>query len=241
MTEASSWRAWLKTRNRRPELMDRPDLDPRLHRQALSGLARINRVSATARQLWPELERLARGVSGRPVRVLDVACGGGDVAVGLAKLARRRGVRIDVRGCDISPTALDYARERAAENGLEVGFFEHDVLEDRLPECDAIVCSLFLHHLSSQQAARFIGSLTAAAHLSVQISDLLRTALGYAFAVVGCRVLSRSPVVHIDGPRSVAAAFTIAEVHALAARSELRDVRIARRFPERFQLLWRAR
>src|SRR5262245_47736816 len=39
----------LTHRRLEPEVMDRPDLDPRLHERALRGLARINALSLTAR------------------------------------------------------------------------------------------------------------------------------------------------------------------------------------------------
>jgi len=219
--------------------MDDPGLDAGLHRQALRGLGRVNQISFTARHFWPAIEQLSNQLGGRPVRVLDVACGGGDVAITLSNIAKRRGVAVEVRGCDLSPTALEHAKENADRRGAEVGFFENDVLEDRLPDCDVIVCSLFLHHLSDQQAVEFLGTLRNSANRIVQLTDLLRSPLGYALTVIGCQVLTRSRVVHTDGPRSVEAAFAFAEAVALVTRSSLRGASIVRRFPERFYLTWR--
>ena len=62
-------------------------------------------------------------------RVLDVACGTGNVAIPLA----RRGAR--VTGVDIAPNLLEQARQRAADEGLEIGFDEGDA--ERLPYPDA--------------------------------------------------------------------------------------------------------
>src|SRR5207248_3643048 len=50
----------LRRRRLRPEWMDQPGLDEGQHRQALRGLERINRLSGSARILWPPLARLAR-------------------------------------------------------------------------------------------------------------------------------------------------------------------------------------
>lgn len=229
----------LRIRDRQPEVMDQSDLDQELHRDALRGLGRINQISQTARQFWPELERLARLSQGRPLRVLDAACGGGDVAIALSLTADRRQLPIELRGCDLSATALEYAREQAWRRGARVSFFEHDILEHGLPDCDAMVCSLFLHHLTDLQATSFLAGASKAVKFSLQISDLVRSRLGYAFALIGCRLLTRSEVVHIDGPRSVAAAFTIPESRALAEQAGLEGVAIQRKFPERFLLVWR--
>jgi SAM-dependent methyltransferase len=74
-----------------------------------------------------------------PGRALDVACGAGRNAVWLAE----RGWR--VTGVDFSDVALAAARELAAEAGVEVEWFEADVL-DYVPEPDAfdLVCVLYL-------------------------------------------------------------------------------------------------
>ena len=72
----------LSKRRRQPELMDSPELDPAHHAQALRALARINALSLAAGRLWAILRRRSSGSDG-PIRVLDVACGGGDVAMAI--------------------------------------------------------------------------------------------------------------------------------------------------------------
>ena len=87
----------LRVRRRVPELMDSPSLDERLHCSALRDLARLNRLSRSARSLWAYLRR--EPVSTEPLRVLDVACGGGDVVLDLMRLSRASGPRLQVDGC----------------------------------------------------------------------------------------------------------------------------------------------
>ena len=55
---------------------------------------------------------------GRPLRVLDIAAGGGDVLIGIAKLAARHGVAIEAHGCDINPTAVEYAQNAAQQAAI---------------------------------------------------------------------------------------------------------------------------
>jgi SAM-dependent methyltransferase len=229
----------LSTRRRRPELMDQPGLDPIEHAHALQGLERINRLSRTGAVLWPAIARLAHRRLDEPVRVLDVACGGGAIALSLARRAVRSGLPVRVEGCDLSPRAVGFAGERAVAEGVAVRFFEWDALTGPLPDgYDVVMSTLFLHHLDEAQAVDLLGRMRTAAGRQVLVDDLLRSRLGLALAWIGCRILSGSKVVHHDGPASVSAAFTTAEVAALAGRAGLEGARITRHWPQRFLLSW---
>jgi SAM-dependent methyltransferase len=230
----------MSQRSRQPEIMDNPDLNPTLHVQALRGLSRINLWSRSAASLWPPLRDLARSAGSGPVRALDVATGGGDVPVRLWRQARKAGLALEVEGCDVSPVAIEHARNTAAKASAEVRFFVHDALNRPLPaEYDAVICSLFLHHLTEEEAIQFLRQLAGAARKMVLINDLARCWTGLFLAHLGTRLLTASPVVHFDGPRSVEGAFTPAEAAALAERAGLQGVRVARCWPCRYLLTWR--
>jgi SAM-dependent methyltransferase len=230
----------LSRRDRRPERMDQPDLDAEEHRRALRGLARIQRVRGTARLLWREVARCAAERPGEPVRLLDVACGGGDVAAAVAVRARGAGVRVEVAGCDRSGVAIAAARRRAERAGVEMDLFEVDVLRDRIPDgYDVIASGLFLHHLSEDEALRLLAGMRQAARRTIWIDDLARSLLGWLYAYVAGRLLSRSSTLHVDSLLSVRAAFTHQEAAVLAERAGLRGARLARRWPESWLLTWR--
>lgn len=247
-----------------PEVMDQPGLDTGLHDQALSALRRINSLSRTAGSLWPAIAATARyhaaaghraagnpvagefggsvggPLAGQPLTLLDVACGGGDVALRLARRAATEGLPLQVAGCDFNPAAIDYATRAAATGATAAGprFFVHDVLAQPLPPADIVTCTLFLHHLDEAQGVLLLQRLAAAARRLVLVSDLRRTRLGYWMAHLVGRVLTRSPVVRIDGPLSVAAAWSLPEVHRLAQQAGWQGYQLRRVWPERFLLSW---
>jgi 2-polyprenyl-3-methyl-5-hydroxy-6-metoxy-1,4-benzoquinol methylase len=175
--------------------------------------------------------------------VLDLACGGGDNAIALVRCASQFGMAIEVHGCDISPLAVQVARQHAETSGAKnVTFSLLNALEDTLPQdYDVICCSLFLHHLSESQASHLLHKMAEAATHLVLINDLQRTWLGLGLAWIGCRLLTRSSVVHTDGPRSVAAAFDVSEIGGLAARSGLDGAIITQHWPQRWLLAWNRR
>jgi 2-polyprenyl-3-methyl-5-hydroxy-6-metoxy-1,4-benzoquinol methylase len=229
------------SRCRQPELMDQPGLDLSEHLQALQGLRRINNVSRTGSVLWPAIARLARRkeVNGRPVRVLDLATGGGDTPIALDRRARRAGLNLEIQGCDINPQAVDYAQKQARAYNANVRFFVLDAVHEALPsDYDVLTCSLFLHHLDETEAIALLRRMGDAARRLVLVDDLVRSRFGYLMTVVGCHLLSGSRVVHVDGPISVAGAFTPSEACSLAERAGLQGARLTRHWPQRYLLTW---
>jgi 2-polyprenyl-3-methyl-5-hydroxy-6-metoxy-1,4-benzoquinol methylase len=220
--------------------MDQPGLDEGRHVQALRGLERINFWSRSAALVWGPLAELAREEPGRPLRVLDLATGAGDVPIRLWHRARRAGVALQVEGCDVRPAAVAHAAARAAAAGADVRFFAADVMGDPVPPgYDVLVSSLFLHHLSGEQAVDLLKGMAEAAGRLVVINDLVRSRAGWLLAYLGTRLLSRSPVVHVDGLRSVEGAFALDEARALAGRAGLTGARVRACWPCRFLLTWR--
>jgi len=233
----------LKQRCRQPEIMDQPDLDVAKHRQALDGLARINWISASSLMMWPSVRDLCekRRMAGdpRPVRVLDVATGGGDVPIRMWRRARRKGVPLEVAGCDFSPVAIAKAQNRAQAQGADVHFFARDVLAEPLPEgYDVITCCLFLHHLDEPEAIDLLTKMRQATQSLALVNDLTRGRGGWWLAYLGSRLLSRSPVVHYDGPLSVEGAFTMAEALELAHTAGWENANIRWRWPFRYLMTW---
>ncbi len=230
----------MEQRQLQPERMDDPTLDSSLHRQALRGLARINCFSRSAAMIWNPLRaQLAlRHCNVSAKRVLDVACGGGDVTLELQRLADRDDVNVRVDGCDISPIAVQTAAQLADKRGTRSTFFKHDALSGSLPQgYDAVVCSLFLHHLDNDQIVDLLNRMAEATNVIV-VSDLERSRFGYLAAKIGTHVLSRSSVVHYDGPVSVQAALTVDEAHRLAFAAGLDGVSVDPIFPCRWLLTW---
>jgi 2-polyprenyl-3-methyl-5-hydroxy-6-metoxy-1,4-benzoquinol methylase len=224
--------------------MDQPGLDGNAHRRALAGLGRTNSICRVSQIIWRRIQRAdVLPAGGAALRILDVAAGGGDVVSGIALLAARDRIAVEAHGCDISSTAIEYAQKIAARLGASgVEFFRLNALEDRLPEdYDVVMCTLFLHHLVEDHARELLRRMGAAARRLAAVDDLRRTRLGYLYAWAGARLLTRSHVVHVDGPLSVRAAFTMAEAKKLAGEAGWGEIDIRPHWPERFLMTWKKR
>src|SRR5512133_2467053 len=92
-----------------------------------------------AKYLEPDAEQfIARRDVTRGRRVLDVACGTGNLAIPAARAGAK------VAGVDIAPNLLAQARERAARDDLAIDFDEADAEDLPYPDAEFdLVVSMF--------------------------------------------------------------------------------------------------
>lgn len=226
----------LVQRDFRPELMDQIETSRAEHVWALQGLRRLNLASGVTGQLWRQIMTLCGIRAGGRLRMLDVACGGGDVAVGVWKRAQRYGIDVDLVGLDRSPTACEQASQRCRAVGAPMKLECTDAVRSPLPSgFDVVMSSLFLHHLSRPDAVTLLAKMGDAGRLLV-ISDLRRSAIGYVVAHAACRTVTRSPIVRYDGPQSVANSFSISEAADLCDEAGLSGAIVRRAWPWRLMI-----
>lgn len=219
--------------------MDAPDLPAARLIETLKGLRRVNAVTQSSRLMWPDLVAAAKRHPGETLRVLDVACGGGDVLITLARWAKKASFDVELAGCDASEEAVSYARASAARVGARSNFFALKVGRDPLPEgYHMIMSTLFLHHLDEGDAIAFLREGAAKARDRLVIQDLLRSRLSHWFARAGTRLLLLNDICRLDGRTSVEGAFTRAEASELAKAAGLEDAEIVSRFPFRYLIRW---
>ncbi len=234
----TSWRQ-LAHRQLQPEIIDQPGVEAERLTGALKALERFNFASGSASIVWRPIAHMARTARLRNLSVLDVACGAGDVPLGVWKRARRAGFDVAIEGCDLNPISVAHARRQADRAGADVRFFEADALGEPLPErYDVVSCSLFLHHLDEARAIELLRRMAATARRLVLVNDLERSRLGWLLALAASQIMTRSSMVHHDALRSVEGAFTASEALALAERAGLTGARVDRRWPCRFLLSW---
>jgi 2-polyprenyl-3-methyl-5-hydroxy-6-metoxy-1,4-benzoquinol methylase len=222
-----------------PELMDAPDLDPLQHQQALVGLARLNRFTGVADSMYRELRRFSLQ-SPRPLRVLDIATGSGDLPIAWLCRARRERLPLRLTGVDISATALSVASARADSQGVDAEWLVANAIEDDLPnDFDVVTCSLFIHHLQDDDVLRLLRAMRDATEgggvlRRLLICDLQRSRLNWWLVKLGAHLLSRSPIVHVDSGLSVEAALTRAEFSNLVEAAIDVKPKVRRLIPARF-------
>jgi 2-polyprenyl-3-methyl-5-hydroxy-6-metoxy-1,4-benzoquinol methylase len=220
--------------------MDDPAVDPIEHSQALKGLARLNQFSGVAGLTYRYVrrltdERLASCTTPRPLKILDVASGSGDVPINWARRAKRDGIELEITTLDISPVALEQQQRLAKVHGVRVRSIQMNCLTSTLPTgFDLVTNSLFMHHLEVPDAVHLLRQMRDATDNAILVCDLERSRLNVALVAVAGQVLSRSKIVHHDGPQSVRGAFTRNEFAALGAYALETPMQVDNAFPCRF-------
>jgi SAM-dependent methyltransferase len=192
------------------ELMDTEAVGFEEFRACLVDLARVNRLTLAYRPtlaFFGEIE--ARGLpTGRPLEVVDVGSGYGDMLRQVDAWAVRRGVAVSLTGVDLNPWSRRAAVEATSER-RPIQWVTADAFAYKPPEgVDVVISSLFTHHLPDPLVVRFLSWMQATARVGWFVNDLHRHAVPYYFFRRFARLARYHRFVQHDGPVSIARAFT---------------------------------
>ena len=216
--------------------MDDPSVDYETFRGCLRDLARVNVLSGGYRPTLAFLEGLRRRGpldGGRPLRVLDVGSGYGDLLREIGAWAGRRGVAVELTGVDLNPWSARAAAEVTAGGG-GIRWVTADVFayEGR---ADVVLSSLFTHHLDDAALVRFLLWMEERAGLGWFVNDLHRHPLPHATFGTLASGLRLHRFVRHDGPVSFARAFVPEDWERLLREAGVPagEVKVRRWFPFR--------
>lgn len=227
-------------RSRQPEWMDELDADEAIVKLSLSEIKRINQLLggydvtlSALSALLPQLKRLDR-----PVRILDLASGGGDGLEQVARWAHRKQLPVELIGSDWNPVMLAHA-EAATVSPLPIEWRQLDIWSEGLPEAkaDILLNSLFLHHVDQEAVPALLKRMQGAAGVAVIINDLHRHWFAYHSIKLLTRLLGRSPMVQYDAPLSVARGFSRPELASALALAGIKAYELRWRWAWRWQLV----
>jgi len=234
-------REWqLRERVDMPELLDEGKASIEEAHRSLADMRRLNRWLFG---IWATLAPIEARICTlpKPVTVVAVATGSGQMAQRLAAWSAREWQAVRVIGVDLVLMHLQNAavwnqREHTPNvqfvggNGLQLPFADQSV--------DVITSSLFLHHLDEVALGQFFGECRRVARRGIVMSDLWRHWLPFVLYQTLEPLLVRSPVTRYDGRASFRRAYTPQEMQTIAQRT-LPGVSVNLNFPSfRWVLDW---
>lgn len=197
------------------ERMDDPHCDPGRLARTYASFRLVNAAVAGwratyRRHLRPQLR--AEGTT----TLLDIGCGGGDVARALARWARRDGYDLRVTGIDPDPRAHDWARGRPPVAGVRFRRALSSELVADGERFDLVISNHLLHHLERKQLEGLLEDSAHLARRAVVHSDIRRGRLAYALFSVLTWPFFPGTFIREDGLTSIRRSYTPSELHARA-------------------------
>jgi 2-polyprenyl-3-methyl-5-hydroxy-6-metoxy-1,4-benzoquinol methylase len=229
---------WVPARRLDAEWMDRPGLAADEIEGALRDIRWVNRLLGGRHALLGPLDRLfAATPPDRPVDLLDVGTGGGDLPLAMVRHGLRRGRRVRVTAVDSDPCAVRVAARHAA-GCRQVRVLRADA--ERLPfregAFDGVTASMFLHHFDHAGVVRLLRDFARLARRVVVVNDLRRHAVPWLFIAAVSRLTWRHRVFRHDSPLSVLRGFTEEELLRAAREADAGRASVDRRWPFRLVL-----
>jgi 2-polyprenyl-3-methyl-5-hydroxy-6-metoxy-1,4-benzoquinol methylase len=187
-----------------PEWLD--ELRPLNEMRAyMKSLRQVNTLTFGARPTIQWLEQIVAASDRKPLRIVDVGCGCGDMLRRIEHWATRLGIDIELIGIDLSPETIDVAREFTS-NGSRIEWTVGDALSYDRP-FDIALSALLTHHLEEPLIVRFLAWMEANAQRGWFINDLVRERTPYQSFRLASHILRWHPQVRHDGPVSFRRAF----------------------------------
>jgi SAM-dependent methyltransferase len=194
-------------RRRGFEILDLPDVDPKVVTRSLGDVARANALFGGISSAMEEIKD-ALGDLPRCATLLDVGTGLGDIPCRARTFAAEKGIDLTTVGLD---SALELARASrhavsiaVCGDALDLPFADRSI--------DVVMCSQVLHHFIDSDAAKLLREMDRVARVRVVVSDLRRSWIAAAGLWLVSFPLGFHAVSRHDGVVSVLRGFTPEEL-----------------------------
>jgi 2-polyprenyl-3-methyl-5-hydroxy-6-metoxy-1,4-benzoquinol methylase len=184
------------------ELMDAPDADPDALRRTYERFALVNRMVARWDSTYVEHVR-PLFKPGQTIRILDVGCGAGDVALHLRTRCLIDGFDPQITLIDPSDQVDAYFKTHPLPDGVRYLRTDTSELVRTGATFDLVISNHLLHHLTETEVVQVMEDSLRLCTRRVLFSDLDRNVISWAFFAVFAWPFSFGTFIHTDGLRSI--------------------------------------
>jgi len=214
-----------KNRSTQEEMMDDFSLEGKGLRNNLDVLSVINKWLGGNRITEKGVLKLLNGHSkDRPVRIIDLGCGNGDMLRRISLMGRKRGYSFELIGVDANLDTVTYASE-LSEDFEDIHFLQMNICSrefDKL-DYDIALLTLFLHHFNDHEIIEKLAKIMEKSSLGVVVNDLHRHKLAYVLFNL-LTLFAGSEMIRNDGLLSILKGFKRKELERYALQMKSRSL-----------------
>ena len=208
-----------KERSSQIELMDDFSVEGNLLRESLDSLANINKWLGGNFVTLNGLKKVLKGhEKSKPLTILDMGCGNGDMLRELAKFGKKARYNFTLIGIDANQHTVDYAKELSV-NYPEISYLKQDVFSEEFQhlQFDLVLATLFLHHFNEDDIVKLLTPILKKANLGIVVNDLNRNKIAYYLFSFLCLFI-KNKMTKEDGLISVLRAFKKADLEKMTEK-----------------------
>jgi 2-polyprenyl-3-methyl-5-hydroxy-6-metoxy-1,4-benzoquinol methylase len=231
-----------KQRSNQKELMDDFTLASDHLCKNLDELAITNRWLGAEATLLNALNTIHQNYKGyiahHKIKIIDIACGGGDLLLAINRWAKREKIAAELIGIDVNPFMIQYAKTKSNPS-TNIDYRVTNVFSEKYFQIqpDIVTINSFCHHLSDEEFVRLLENLTQTTKLAIIINDLQRHWISYYAIKWLTRLFNCSYLMQHDAPQSVLRAFSKDELINLLKKSKITNFRIRKHWAFRWQVI----
>ncbi|MFY0600797.1 MAG: methyltransferase domain-containing protein [Cyclobacteriaceae bacterium] len=226
----------LEKRSTELEIMDDLEISGSVVGQTLKELDIINRRLGGNQISLTAFKKILR--ENDITSIADLGCGGGDIMIEFAKIAKKKDHDVELIGIDANPHIIQYAEQHTSryEN---ITFQTENIFDTEFQKkrFDIIHCCLFLHHFTNEELIGLFKDFKHQAKKAIIVNDLHRHWLAYYSIKILTRFFSKSFMVRNDAAVSVARGFKKIELLEILEQADLQNFTLKWKWAFRWQLI----
>ena len=172
----------LNQRSTEPEIMDTAETSFAEFDECLRHIEIVNRATLGYRPVLSWLKKLLPAdTSGRPLTIIDVGSGRGEMLRQIWRWAKEKKLNVHLTGIDINPLSTASAKKSTPQD-MRIHYQTSDIFAmNTAQKADLIISTHFTHHLGNDELIRFVQWMDNHAVKGWFINDLHRHKLPYLF------------------------------------------------------------
>jgi 2-polyprenyl-3-methyl-5-hydroxy-6-metoxy-1,4-benzoquinol methylase len=216
----------MKLRLAEKEKLDDLYLQGETLHKALQSLEWINRWLGNHWAVIKAIHRVYKKEK-KTLRIIDLGCGGGDLALAVAKSCRKHKIKCSITGIDGNAHTLVYAQKKC-RSFHEINFLLDDILDKEfsMQPCDILISSHFMYHFSDDALIEFLRNNLSSISTAVIFSELKRNRLALCLFKLSNFLLPVSKMAKEDGLVAIKRSFTTKEWISIIQEAGIGSYRI---------------